>query len=55
MHGSLNVPVVLSRLLTLNIALCVQFDRESPAPEERLQEEHRESVPVRLHAAEPAP
>lgn len=32
-----------------------QFDGEGPASEERVQEEHRQPVPVRLHAAEPPP
>lgn len=32
----------------------VQLDGKSPAPEKRLQEEHCESVPLGVHAAEPA-
>lgn len=33
----------------------LQFDGEGPASEERVQEEHRQSLPIRVHAAEPPP
>lgn len=65
MLDSLNLPAAPSEPLTaifsllfslsLSPCLCAQLDGESPAPEERLQEEHRQPLPLRVHAAEPAP
>lgn len=45
MYGSLNVPAELSTLLTC-VSVCAQFDGEGAAPEERLQEEHSQFVPI---------
>lgn len=65
MMESINLPAAPSEpltsfssvvhLLTPPPHLCVQLDGASPALEERLQEEHRQPVPLRVHAAEPAP
>lgn len=60
------VPLDLDTAMTLLICICAmsasqpfpvlfQFDGEGPASEERVQEEHRQPVPIRLHAAEPPP
>ena len=54
MYEWLNLAEGLTVALTVSLSLSLQPDGEGTAPEERLQEEHCQYVPIGLHAAESA-